>query len=136
MRKNNKLLLLVLATSLLVGGGIAAYWLLIQPQKLAQLPLGANIIPPEALLTVSVSTEPSKWQQLREFGTPQTQAILDNYLVDWRDRTLTDNGYNYQKDIQPWVGKEATLAVMSLQAAPAMVMVLPIAKPNLAASLL
>ena len=136
MRKNNKLLLLVLATSLLVGGGIAAYWLLIQPQKLAQLPLGANIIPQEALLTVSVSTEPSKWQQLREFGTPQTQAILDNYLVEWRDRTLTDNGYNYQKDIQPWVGKEATLAVMSLQAAPAMVMVLPIAKPNLAASLL
>ncbi len=138
MRKNNKLLLPILATSLLVGGGIAAYWLLIQPQKLAQLPLGANIIPQEALLTVSVSTEPSKWQQLREFGTPQTQATLDNYLVGLRDRFLTANGYNYQQDIQPWVGEEVTLAVVSTQspAQQAMVVVLPIAKLDLAAKLL
>jgi len=139
MTKNNKLLLPILATSLLIGGGIAAYWLLIGSQKLARLPLGANIIPQDAVLTVSVSTEPSKWQQLREFGTPQTQAIVDDYLVELRDRFLTDNSYNYQKDIQPWVGKEVTLAVVSPQAspaAPAMVIVLPIAKPDLAASLL
>ena len=139
MTKKNKLLLPILATSLLVGGGIAAYWLLIGSQKLARLPLGANIIPQDAVLTVSVSTEPSKWQQLREFGTPQTQAIVDDYLIELRDRFLTDNSYNYQKDIQPWVGKEVTLAVVSPQAspaAPAMVIVLPIAKPDLAASLL
>ncbi|MBW4663722.1 MAG: DUF3352 domain-containing protein [Chroococcus sp. CMT-3BRIN-NPC107] len=139
MTKNNKLLLPILATSLLVGGGIATYFLVIQPQKLAQLPLGANVIPTDALITVSVSTEPSKWQQLREFGTSQTQATLDNYLVELRDRFLTDNGYNYQKDIQPWIGKEVTLAVVSTEASPgaqAMVMVLPIAKPALAASLL
>ena len=139
MTKKNKLLLPILATSLLIGGGIAAYWLLIGSQKLARLPLGANIIPQDAVLTVSVSTEPSKWQQLREFGTPQTQAIVDDYLIELRDRFLTDNSYNYQKDIQPWVGKEVTLAVVSPQAspaAPAMVIVLPIAKPDLAASLL
>ncbi len=139
MTKKNKLLLPILATSLLAGGGVAAYWLLIAPQKLAQLPLGSNVIPQDALLTVSVSTEPSKWQQLREFGTPQTQATLDNYLVEARDRFLTDNGYNYQQDIQPWVGKEVTLAVVPPQTtpgAPAMVMVLPIAKPALAAQLL
>jgi Protein of unknown function (DUF3352) len=139
MTKNNKLLLPTLATSLLVGGGIAAYWLWIQPQKLAQLPLGTNVIPQDALLTVSVSTEPGKWQQLRDFGTPQTQSILDNYLVGLRDRFLTSNGYDYQKDIQPWVGKEATFAIVSTQPAPgsqAMLMVLPIAKPDLAASLL
>ncbi|WP_009634314.1 DUF3352 domain-containing protein [Synechocystis sp. PCC 7509] len=139
MTKKNKLLLPILATSLLVGGGLAVYWLVIAPQQLAQLPLGANIIPQDALLTVSVSTEPSKWQQLREFGTPQTQAILDNYLVELRDRFLTDNGYNYQQDIQPWVGKEVTLAVVSPQKSPesqAMVIVLPIAKPDVAARLL
>ena len=139
MTKKNKLLLPILATSLLVGGGVAAYWLWIQPQKLAQLPLGANVIPQDALLTVSVSTEPSQWQQLREFGTPQTQAILDNYLVRLRDRFLTNSGYNYQKDIQPWVGKEATFAIVSTQGSPgsqAMVVVLPIAQPAIAASLL
>ncbi len=139
MIKNTKLLLPILATSLLVGGGIAAYWLIIAPQKLAQLPTGISIIPQDALITVSVSTEPRKWQQLREFGTPQTQAILDNYLVELRDRFVTDNGYNYQRDIQPWVGKEVTLAVVPPQSSPgaqAMMMVLPIAKPELAAQLL
>ncbi len=139
MTKNNKLLLPILATSLLVGGGVAAYWLLIQPQQLDQLPLGANVIPQDALLTVSASTEPSKWQQLREFGTPQTQVILDNYLVELRDRVLTANGYNYQQDIQPWVGKEVTLAVVAPQVSSkqqSIVIVLPIAKPDLAARLL
>lgn len=138
MTKNNKLLLPILATSLLVGG-IAAYWLLIEPQKLDQLPVGANVIPQDALLTVSASTEPSKWQQLREFGTPQTQVILDNYLVELRDRVLTANGYNYQQDIQPWIGEEVTLALVAPQVSSkqqSVVIVLPIAKPDLAARLL
>ena len=113
-KKNKSSLLLTLgAAGLLVGGGIAAYWLLIQPQRLAEnLPVGVNIIPQNALLAVSVSTQPAKWQQLREFGTPQTQATLDNYLVELRDRFLSANGYNYQQDIQPWVGNEVTLAVV------------------------
>ncbi len=139
MTKKHTLLLPALAASLLVGGGIVAYFLVVEPQKLAQLPLGANIIPQDAVLTMSVSTEPSKWQQLREFGTPQTQAILDSYLVELRDRFLTDNGYNYQQDIQPWLGKEVTLAIVSPQSSPreqSIVMVLPIAKPDLAAQLL
>lgn len=141
-KKNKSSLLLTLgAAGLLVGGGIAAYWLLIQPQQLAEnLPTGVNIIPQNALLAVSLSTQPSKWQQLREFGTPQTQAALDNYLVEMRDRFLTANGYNYQKDIQPWVGKEITLAIVPPQTNPAtptgtqqsMVAVLPIAKPDIA----
>lgn len=141
-KKNKSSLLLTLgAAGLLVGGGIAAYWLLIQPQRLAEnLPVGVNIIPQNALLAVSVSTQPAKWQQLREFGTPQTQAALDNYLVELRDRFLSANGYNYQQDIQPWVGNEVTLAVVPPQANPstptgtqqAIVAVLPIAKPDIA----
>ncbi len=77
------------------------------------MPIGANIIPQDALLTLSVSTDQSQWQQLRQFGTPQTQAELDKNLVQLRDRLLTSNGYNYQQDIQPWVGKEVTIAVLS-----------------------
>lgn len=133
------------AASLLVGGGIAAYWLLIQPQKLAEnLPPGVNIVPQNALLVVSVSTEQAKWQQLRSFGTPQTQAVVDKYLVEMRDRFLSANGYNYQQDIQPWVGKEITLAIVPPQVNPAtptgaqqsVVTVLPIAKPELAQQIL
>jgi len=115
--KNKPSLLLTLgAAGLLIGGGVAAYWVLNQRYGLpGNLPVAANIIPQDALLTLSISTDQGQWQQLREFGTPQTQAELDKNLVQLRDRLLTSNGYNYQQDIQPWVGKEITVALLSPQ---------------------
>jgi len=112
--KNKSTLLLTLgAAGLLIGGGLAAYWVLSQRHEgLGNMPLGANIIPQNALLTISVSTDPGQWQHLREFGTKTTQAEVDQELVQWRDRFLTSNGYNYQQDIQPWVGKEVTIAFL------------------------
>lgn len=110
------LLLTLGAAGLLIGGGVAAYWILTQRNGLlGDMPVGANIIPQDALLTLSVSTDSNQWQQLREFGTKQTQAELDKNLAELRDRFLTANGYNYQQDIQPWVGEEVTLAFLPPQ---------------------
>jgi hypothetical protein len=143
--KNKSSLLLTLgAAGLLISGGVIAYWILTQRSELPEaLPVGANVIPQNALLTISVSTEPAQWQHLREFGTKTTQAELDRELVQLRDRFLTSNGYNYQQDIQPWVGKEVTLAFLPQPnpptpnaAPPPMVMVLPIANPVRAKQLL
>lgn len=109
---------------MLIGGGAAAYWVLVQSQPvLGTLPVGANLIPQDALMTLSLSTNPSQWQQLREFGTPQTQAMFDRTLTELRDRFLTSKGYNYQRDIQPWAGKEVTFAFLVPQPIP------PIANP-------
>jgi hypothetical protein len=115
--KNKPSLLLTLgAAGLLIGGGVAAYWVLSQQNSLTgDMPVGANIIPQDALLTLSVSTDSDQWQQLREFGTKQTQAELDKNLAQLRDRFLTANGYNYQQDIQPWVGEEVTIAFLAPQ---------------------
>lgn len=115
-KKKPSLLLTLGAAGLLIGGGVAAYWVLNQRNGLpGNMPVAANIIPQDAVLTLSVSTDQGQWQQLREFGTPQTQAELDKNLVQLRDRLLTSNGYNYQQDIQPWVGKEVTIALLSPQ---------------------
>lgn len=113
-RKNKPSLLLTLgAASLLIGGGVAAYWVLSQRNSLGDMPVGANIIPQDAIFTLSISTDSNQWQQLREFGTKQTQAELAKNLAQLRDRYLTANGYNYQQDIQPWVGEEVTIAFLS-----------------------
>lgn len=127
-RKKKFPLLITLSTvSLLIGGGTAAYWYLIQGNLgTGSLPTGANIIPQGALMTVALSTEPEQWQKLREFGTPETQAMLDKNLAQLRDRFLTTNGFDYQQDIQPWVGKEISLAFL----APATQSAAP-ASPNL-----
>lgn len=139
--KNKPSLLLTLgAAGLLIGGGATAYWILTQRSGwLGNMPVGANIIPQDALLTLSVSTESNKWQQLREFGTKQTQAELDKNLAELRDRFLTSNGYNYQQDIQPWVGDEVTIAFLSPQtntSTQSVVMVLPIENPAAALQVL
>ncbi|MCC5655972.1 DUF3352 domain-containing protein [Nostoc sp. XA010] len=157
MKKNKKpsLVLTLSAAGLLIGVGSAAYWLLSQRQRSSSdLLVGANIIPGDALFAVSLTTDPQQWQKLREFGTKETQAELDRNLVELRDRFLTNNGYDFQKDIAPWVGNDVTMAILApaiaSKAAPkpvttnedaandqqSMVMVLPVKNPEIAKNIL
>jgi hypothetical protein len=102
------------AIALVAGGGLG-YWLSRQPKPgvVSDVPAGLEAVPQDALLSLSISTRPAQWRQLREFGTPQTRARLDQALVNWRDRLLTARGYRYDQDIQPWVGDEVTLALLA-----------------------
>lgn len=142
--KKLPLLLTLGASALLIGGGVVTYWLISRQGRLSVMPVGANVVPQDALMVVSVSTEPDQWERLRSFGTPRSQAAFDQNLAQFRDRFLTRRGLEFQRDVQPWVGKEVTLAVLSPQAGvtipspsqpalPAnsepMVLVLPIADP-------
>ncbi|MEH1837927.1 MAG: DUF3352 domain-containing protein [Nostoc sp.] len=157
MKKNKKpsLVLTLSAAGLLIGVGSVAYWLLSQRQhSSSDLLVGANIIPGDALFAVSLTTDPQQWQKLRQFGTKETQAELDRNLVELRDRFLTNNGYDFQKDIAPWVGNEVTIAILApaitSKAAPkpvttnedaasvqqSMVMVLPVKNPEIAKNIL
>lgn len=148
-KKKPSLLLPVGAAVLLIGGGGAAYWALTQGGiGSGDLPIGAEVIPQDALMTLSVSTDPGQWQQLREFGTPQSQAAFDQNLAQLRDRLLTANGYDYEKDIQPWIGKEVSIALLAPAATnnapnaapvlpkPVAIVVLPIQNPLQAKQLL
>jgi Protein of unknown function (DUF3352) len=150
-RKKLPLLLTLGASAALVAGGGVTYWLLTQSGGVGSLPTGANVIPQDALMVVSVSTEANKWQQLRAFGTPRSQAAFDQTLAQMLDRFVTAQKLDYQKDIQPWVGQEVTLAFLAPKINPApadpsqppvpptaqpIVLVLPIADPLKAKSIL
>lgn len=121
IKKKKPSLLLTLGTAvLLVGGGGAAYWLFTQRGVgPSNLPVGAEVIPQDALMAVSVSTNEGEWEKLREFGTPQSQAAFDQNLAQLRDRFLTANGFDYEKDIKPWVGREVTVAFLTPPPTPA-----------------
>ncbi|MBL1199952.1 MAG: DUF3352 domain-containing protein [Nostoc sp. GBBB01] len=154
MKKNQKpsLVLTLSSAGLLIAAGSAAYWLQRQPSW-NDLLVGANIIPGDALFAVSLTTDPQQWQKLRELGTKETQAELDKNLVQWRDRFLTNNGYDFQKDIAPWVGNNITIAILAPQTTnksvpkpvttdadvtgdqQSMVMVLPVKNPEIAKSI-
>lgn len=154
MTKNLKtpLVLAAVAAALLIAGGTVAYWFLTQkPQQkvLLEMPVGVDVVPEDALMSISITTNQDRWQKLRQFGTPETQAAFERRLVELRDRLLGANGYDYSKDIQPWVGDEVTIAFLS-QNAPSstsstipiaqeeksLVLVVPVAKQLLAKQLL
>jgi len=149
-KKKSSLVLTLSAAGLLIGSGGVLYCLLNHGQNFSRdLPVGANIIPQDALLTVSLTTDPGQWQKLREFGTPETQAELDKNLTQIKEHFLEDNGYNFQQDIQPWVGDDMTIAILAPEAAnnPALkpittnsqesvVMVLPVKNPEIAQRIL
>ncbi len=105
--------------ALLAAGGGTAYWIWTQRGVgPSEMPVGAEVVPQDALMAISVATDPGQWQKLREFGTVQSQAALDQNLANARDRILTANGFDYERDIQPWIGKEVTVAFLSPQASP------------------
>jgi hypothetical protein len=110
-RKSALLLTVGSAAGFLVGGVIA--WSLLQKRPtLVGMPAGAELIPQDAAMMLSVTTDKGQWQQFRRFGTPESQAAFDQQLAQLRDRLLIANGMNYQRDIQPWVGQEITAAFL------------------------
>lgn len=103
---------LAAAAVLVIGGGIISFWSIVQRRSAPDVPVGTEILPQDALMAISLTTDESQWRKLREFGTPESQALLDRYLLQLRDRFLSVNGYNYQQDIQPWVGSEITVGFL------------------------
>ncbi len=101
---------------LLVAGGVGVFWLLTRNTFTpGTMPTGANIIPQDALMVATVSTDPEQWRNLRRFGTSTSQKAFDQTLSGLREQIFTSNGLDYETDIQPWVGDEVTIAQLSPQ---------------------
>lgn len=117
LKKNKSLLLTVAAAAFLIGGGIATYLTLISQEsiQIEDMPVGANLVPQDTMMAIDISTDPQQWKQLRQFGTRESQAAFERNLAELRDRLLTTYGYNYQRDIQPWVGDRVTIAFLRQQ---------------------
>lgn len=146
-KKNRKPWLIALgAAVLIIGGASAAYFLLLQRHIfLGNTPVGAKFIPQDALVTASISTDAAQWQQLRQYGTPEIQAAMEAQLKQLQENLLTANGYNYEQDIKPWLGKTVMIAYLPANTATPTgasfinqpdLIVLPIEKPAEAKQLL
>ncbi|MGD1928224.1 MAG: DUF3352 domain-containing protein [Leptolyngbyaceae cyanobacterium] len=105
-------LIVTIGTALvLVSAGVLTYvglrWRLTRAQG---LPVGVRAVPQAAVAAVTLSTDTEQWQQLRQFGNPETQATFDAQLAEWRDRWLTQYNIAYAEDIAPWIDAEVTIA--------------------------
>lgn len=115
LKKKTPFLLITLgAAFLLIGGGIAAYLLMEQRHfSLGDSPEGSQLIPQDALLTASISTDSAQWQQLNRFGTPETQAAFNKQLTQLKENILRSNGLDYDLDIKPWLGKTVMISYLT-----------------------
>ncbi|NEQ43032.1 MAG: DUF3352 domain-containing protein [Leptolyngbya sp. SIOISBB] len=98
-------------TCLLLAVGTLTYaglrWRTLQARG---LPAGVKAVPQTAVAAVTLSTNPEQWQQVRQFGTVETQTAFDQQLAQWRDRWLDQYDVSFTEDIAPWVGPEVTVA--------------------------
>jgi hypothetical protein len=121
--KLRSLLLVLVASSLvllsLAGGGL--YWILAQsPWSILKggvtvYPQAAIFVPKGAAAMVSLGINPDRLEAWRLLATPiGKRGKARSELNDIRQNLLASTELNYQKDIQPWLGDEVTLAITSL----------------------
>ena len=108
--------LIVLGAALLVSGGAIAFLNFRQRAPRVLAPVGMQMVPSTALGTVTLTTDELAWTKLRQFGTPDTQQQLDEFLKGWKQRLFTANGYSFKRDVKPWIGDRVTLAILPSQA--------------------
>ncbi|NER92580.1 MAG: DUF3352 domain-containing protein [Symploca sp. SIO1B1] len=114
MKKNQLPLLLTSGVAiLLISSGVAAYFLVQRHLLRGRAVISAQLVPEDVLLTASISTDTEQWQKLQKYGTPETKAALQEQLTKLKDRFLKANGYNYQEDIQPWLGETVMIAYLA-----------------------
>jgi len=114
VKKNQLPLLLTSGVAiLLISTGVAAYFLVQRHLLRGRAVISAQLVPEDALLTASISTDTEQWQKLQKYGTPETKAALQEQLTKLKDRFLKANGYNYQEDIQPWLGETVMIAYLA-----------------------
>jgi len=76
-----------------------------------------QMVPQSALATVTLTTDELTWTKLRQFGTADTQQQLDDFLKGWKQRLFAANGYQFKRDVKPWIGDRVTLALLPAKAA-------------------
>ena len=113
MKKNQLSLLAASGVAVfLISSGIAAYFLLQRYLLRERAVMSAQLVPEDALVTASISTDIEQWQKLQKYGTPETKAALKQQLTQLQDTFLKANGYSYEEDIQPWLGETVMIAYL------------------------
>lgn len=109
----------VLALLLLSAGGF--YWLVARTpmrllgSKATATPSAALFVPRQAPAVVSLLSNPEQLETAQLVSTPLAKRRqVREELAQLKQSLLATTGLEYERDIQPWLGQEITLAVTTL----------------------
>ena len=101
------------AATLLVGLMAIGGWKLLSGRSgTLDTSNGMNLLPQDTFFSVSISTDAERWQKFTEFGIPESRGIFQQQIAKFQTDFLTHYGYDYQRDIQPWIGKQILLGYL------------------------
>jgi Protein of unknown function (DUF3352) len=101
------------AATLLVGLMAIGGWKLLSGRSgTLDTSNGMNLLPQDTFFSISISTDAERWQKFTEFGIPESRGIFQQQIAKFQTDFLTHYGYDYQRDIQPWIGKQILLGYL------------------------
>jgi Protein of unknown function (DUF3352) len=73
---------------------------------------GMSLLPQDTFFSIAISTDQERWQKFTEFGVPMSRGVFQEQIAKFQTDFLTYYGYDYQRDIQPWIGKQILLGYL------------------------
>lgn len=114
---NRRSFFLIVGVLVLLLTGIGGFWL-VRESPLSLLrgssqstPAAAMFVPKQAPVMVSMLVNPNDLESLGQVVSGSERRKLRAQLKQLKTSLLADTGLDYQRDIQPWIGNELTLAV-------------------------
>ncbi|WP_309728509.1 DUF3352 domain-containing protein [Chamaesiphon sp. OTE_75_metabat_556] len=74
---------------------------------------GVSLLPQDTLVSIAVATDPERWQKFSEFGIPVSRGVVERQLAKLQTDLLGNYGYDYRRDIQPWIGKQILIGYLN-----------------------
>ncbi len=74
---------------------------------------GVSLLPQDTLVSIAVATDPERWQKFSEFGVPVSRGVVERQLAKLQADFLGNYGYDYHRDIQPWIGKQILIGYLN-----------------------
>lgn len=100
----SKFLVPAIGAAVVIGGAAAYMVLKGGPVDPSSPVASAKVVPDEALMATYITSDSAAWSKLQQFGTPETQKMMEQGLKEFQASLLGSSGLDYQRDLKPWVG--------------------------------
>ncbi|MFN7716912.1 MAG: DUF3352 domain-containing protein [Pseudanabaenaceae cyanobacterium] len=118
-QKKSGLPIAAIAGAIVVAGGAAGAYFYFSKSggipglgnKPAAVIGSASLVPKQALMAVSISTDGEAYKQLQTLLSAESKAIVEDGISQVK-KSLATSDLDFDKDVQPWLGKSMTIAIL------------------------
>lgn len=97
-------LLVGVATVVCVGALTSLVYLKTAKVRAYSLTESAKFVPDDAQMATFISATPEALAHLKQFGTPEARTWIARSLTNFKQKSLSDTGLNFDRDLQSWMG--------------------------------